>query len=43
MNTKESEAISTEAEGSLENEERQLRNQARTSRIPEEGESLLRE
>ena len=36
------EAISTEAEGSLENEEPQLREQARTSRPPEEGESLLR-
>lgn len=37
-----SEAISTEAEGSLESEESQLREQARTSRPPEEGESLLR-
>ncbi len=38
-----SEAISTDAEGSLETEESQLREQARTSRPPEAGESLLRE
>ncbi len=38
-----SEAISTDAEGGLENEELQLREQARASRVPEEGESLLRE
>lgn len=35
------EEITTEAEGSLQSEELQLRNQARMSRTPEEGESLL--
>ncbi len=38
-----SEQITTQAEGSLENEEPQLRDQGRMSRSPEEGESLLQE
>ncbi len=37
------EQITTEAEGSLESEELQLRDQARMSRNPEQGESLLKE
>jgi len=37
------EEVSTEAEGELASEELQLRNQARSSRVPEEGESLLKE
>jgi small-conductance mechanosensitive channel len=37
------EEITTEAEGSLQSEEFQLRDQARMSRTPEEGESLLKE
>ncbi len=38
-----SQQVTTEAEGSLESEELQLRGQARMSRNPEEGESLLKE
>ena len=37
-----SQQVTTKAEGSLESEELQLRDQARKSRTPEEGESLLR-
>ncbi len=37
------EQITTQAEGSLESEELQLRDQARMSRTPEQGESLLNE
>ncbi len=37
------EEVSTEAEGGLASEELQLRDQARSSRVPEEGESLLKE
>ena len=37
------EQVTTEAEGSLESEELQLRDQARMSRTPEQGESLLQE
>ncbi len=39
----EDQQVSTEAEGSLESEDVQLRDQARMSRTPEEGESLLKE
>ena len=37
------EKVTTEAEGGLASDELQLRDQARSSRIPEEGESLLKE
>ena len=37
------EEITTEAEGELASDELQLRDQARSSRVPEEGESLLKE
>lgn len=37
------EEVTTEAEGELASEEVQLRNQARSSRVPEEGKSLLKE
>jgi len=39
----ESEEVSTKAEGQLVSEEVQLRDQARSSRVPEEGRSLLEE
>ena len=37
------EEVTTDAEGGLASEELQLRDQARSSRVPEEGESLLKE
>src|SRR5690606_26442297 len=37
------ETVTNDAEGDLASEERQLREQAKTSRIPEEGSSILKE